>query len=341
MRLTDVSIRNLKWQGKKQKFFDDTFPQFGVRVYKTGKAFVLMHGTDRRMKTIGRYPDISLSAARKQARQLLGHFPSKVASITLSEAVSMYLEEAEARLRPITYRDYKRYLDNIPVSGKLTDITRFDLKDYVKHAHTLVAIKVFFNWCVRCELLDKNPLIHERAKFNHSRERVLTDDELKAVWAVLGTDRFSTIVRLLILTGQRKGQFSNFDPDWCRDGVVSFPSSIMKSTRPHTIPVGDFASQYIPTEQLTFNGFSKSKNRLNRDSETEKWTLHDLRRTFASNHARLGTPIHIVERLLDHVGSLSGVAGIYNRYQYQDEMREACDRYENWLASLCLGVNRT
>jgi integrase len=74
------------------------------------------------------------------------------------------------------------------------------------------------------------------------------------------------------------------------------------------------------------------------------YTLHDLRRTFATNLAALGTPPHITERLLNHVsGTISGVAEIYNRYAYMDEMRVAVRAWEKRLtgllrAYLCAGM---
>ena len=65
------------------------------------------------------------------------------------------------------------------------------------------------------------------------------------------------------------------------------------------------------------------------------YTLHDLRRTFSSCLAALGTPIHVTEKLLNHVsGTVSGVAAIYNRHTYMDEMREAITDYEETLATL-------
>ena len=59
------------------------------------------------------------------------------------------------------------------------------------------------------------------------------------------------------------------------------------------------------------------------------------RRYYATIHAQLGTPIHVIEKLLNHVsGSFGGVAGIYNRFQYQDEMHHAVDSYEKFIQSL-------
>lgn len=87
----------------------------------------------------------------------------------------------------------------------------------------------------------------------------------------------------------------------------------------------------VPT--TVFNGWSKSKERLKAD--IPPWTLHDLRRTFSSNLAALGTPIHVTEKLLNHAsGTISGVAAVYNRHTYFDEMRQAILTYEIHLAQL-------
>ena len=69
----------------------------------------------------------------------------------------------------------------------------------------------------------------------------------------------------------------------------------------------------------------------------DDYTLHDIRRTFSSTMARLGTPIHVTEKLLNHAsGAISGVAAIYNRHSYRDEMRGAMSAYEDHLANLIL-----
>jgi integrase len=85
-----------------------------------------------------------------------------------------------------------------------------------------------------------------------------------------------------------------------------------------------------------FKGWGKCKARFDAELEgVEPYTLHDLRRTFASTLARLGTPIHVTEKLLNHIsGTVSGVAAIYNRHSYMDEMREAIAAYESHLVKL-------
>jgi integrase len=84
------------------------------------------------------------------------------------------------------------------------------------------------------------------------------------------------------------------------------------------------------------NGWSNLKTRFDRSVDgVAPWTLHDLRRTFATNLAALGTPIHVTEKLLNHVsGTVSGVAAIYNRHAYIDEMRAAISNWEKRVAEI-------
>lgn len=65
------------------------------------------------------------------------------------------------------------------------------------------------------------------------------------------------------------------------------------------------------------------------------WTIHDLRLTYSTIMAEIGTPIHITERLINHAsGTVSGIAQVYNRYSYFEEMRKAQDRYEKFISEL-------
>jgi integrase len=83
------------------------------------------------------------------------------------------------------------------------------------------------------------------------------------------------------------------------------------------------------------SGFTRAKNRLDRLSGIKDWTLHDLRRTAATHLAKLGTPPHIIERVLNHVsGSFGGVAGVYNRRPYFEEMRAALQAWGEQLAAM-------
>jgi len=341
MRLTDAFVKNLKFEGEKTRYFDDALPNFGVRVYKSGVSFVLLTGPTRKQTTIGRYPAISLKEARTKAITLLGTMPSDTSNISVSDALSDFISYAEGYNSPRTASDYKRLLNKHFPQGTLHKLLRSQILARLEalsnvpgeRSHATTAFQVFLNWCVHNGYLDYNPIagLRNQGKIQ-KRDRVLTDEEVKSVWDVLTDDRFSTIVRLMILTGQRRGEI----PYMQLDGeVVSIPKEHTKNKREHVFPIGNCTVQYLVPVQ--FNGWSKAKLRLDEQSGVNNWVLHDLRRTYATKHAELGTPIHVIEKLLNHVsGTLSGVAGIYNRYSYMDEMKDAVQRYEDWLQSAVL-----
>lgn len=132
-----------------------------------------------------------------------------------------------------------------------------------------------------------------------------------------------------------------------RTEIGSLPMT--KYKREHTLPLGPLAISTIGAiprsddymfpgreQEGPFNGWSKSKARFDINCGVIGWTLHDLRRTFATVHASIGTPPHVIERLLNHVtGTISRVAAISNRWHYMDEMREAVSTYERHLQRLC------
>lgn len=128
--------------------------------------------------------------------------------------------------------------------------------------------------------------------------------------------------------------------------LCTLPSALTKNKREHCFPLGALATSLMmplssrgsllfPARGSTskpFNGFSKSKLALDKLSNVYGWTLHDLRRTFATRLAELGTAPHVIERLLNHAtGTVSGVSAVYNRATYLKEMREAVELWESYL----------
>lgn len=333
LKLTDLTIRQLPFtQSGQQTHWDTTTPAFGLRVGTRSKSFVVMYGTTRKLKTLGRYPDVSLADARLAAKRVLVSKPaSPEIDISYQDALDGYIEECRDKNRPKTVSGYDGYLNSLDYSGKVSGLNRQVLKPALTSPHKLTAFKIFLNWCVRNEYLPRNPLMGDKASYKASRDRVLTVEELKAVWDY-ECPPFSDIVKLLILLGQRRTETSLIVPDWIDGDVIYFPPEVTKNKKAHAVPFGPLAARYLPP--APFNGWSKSKKAMDEAVPIEPWTLHDLRRTFATNHARLGTPIHVVEKLLNHVsGSLAGVAGVYNRYSYLEEMRQAVQQYEDWIQS--------
>ena len=306
MRLTDLAVQKLPYREQGQKtFWDDLVPAFGVRVGTRTKSFVVMYGSERRLKTLGRYPTVPLKTARTEAKRFLSNNLQIPATITVSEARAAYLEHCRQQNRPRTVKDYARLLKrHLPV-GRLADLDRRTLLgrlDRLKdtpgeQSHAYTAISIFLNWCVARGYILYNPIAGiRRVGKIEKRARVLTPDELRAVCAALGDEAypFGTIVKLLILTGQRKGEVGALRWAFIEDDVIALPGDVTKNGHEHVFPIGDLTKAALETVRKTgngllfpgrtkepWNGWYKAKNKLDKKVSIAHWTLHDLRRTFA------------------------------------------------------------
>jgi len=348
MRLTDLSIRKLNSPETGRKiYFDEVLPGFGVRVSKRYKNFVVLFGKPRRYKSLGHFPELSLADARKEAKVLLASSPVFQSRTQYAEAVRLFIQDCENHNRPSTVKSYRHYLNVYDCKKRVSDITRKDIQIHLGrykdkpsgYNHALTVFKLFFNWCIRQEIIDKHPVVGERSISMPARDRVLSPEEITEIWAY-HHPRFSTIIKLCLLTGQRRSEIAQIFPEWIKDDVLSFPGTITKNKRKHSIPVSPLTIELlegVPFGQKgkPWNGWSNGKRRIDKYVQISHWTIHDLRRTFSTIHAEIGTPIHITEKLLNHAsGTISGVAFVYNRYSYLDEMREAQEKYEDCLTSI-------
>ena len=139
-----------------------------------------------------------------------------------------------------------------------------------------------------------------------TRDRVLSNDELRRIWSAAGDDAYGTIVKLLILTGQRRGEIGELrwsEVDLERR-VLNLPGERTKNKRPHVVPLGANragASGKVATKTATrslSSGLELHKARLYQRSGVNGWTIHDLRRTTATGMADIGIPPHIIEQIL-------------------------------------------
>jgi integrase len=370
--LTEITLRALKPPAFGQLTIWDTLPNFGVRISPGGaKSFVVLLGRSGHRHTIGRYPVISLQDARTEARRLLaertlGRHSSR--NITFERALPLFIaaqyQGKRERSRKETERLLRRHFLPKFRSDRISNITTERLSEILDRLedtpsiqrHALMAIGTFLRWGVRGRYLTHNP--SEGIKFakGKSRTRTLSDEEILLVWrATKEPSTFNKIVRLCILLGQRRGEIGNLRAeyiDWQKQ-TITFPPEIVKNNREHTIPFGKLAAAILRTlpkdgylfpgdfGAQCFNGWSKSKRALDKKCKIPHWTLHDLRRTLATNLAALGTAPHVVERILNHVsGTISGVAAVYNKYTYSTEMREAIGAWEEQLKAFAAPVRR-
>ncbi|TCJ37358.1 site-specific integrase [Parafrankia sp. BMG5.11] len=221
---------------------------------------------------------------------------------------------------------------------------------------THATLRKLFRWAVSRGDLERSPLEGVEAPPPvAARDRVLCDDELAAVWAGAGGigGQFEGLLKLLMLTGQRREEVAALS--WGeldrRGSTWTLPAGRSKNGKPHLVPLGTLALAVLnevaagkewPARGLVFSttgitpvsGFSKVKRRLDEHltaalaEPPPPWRLHDLRRTVATGLQRLGIRFEVTEAVLNHSsGSRSGIAGVYQRYDWAAEKREALERW--------------
>lgn len=346
---------------KEGEYWDTKLPAFGIRVGVRTTTYLLKKGS-RRVK-LGTYPATNLAEARKRALKAKAGPLDHTTTPTFPEALEAFL--AQNKWRPYSKYVLENSLRNHFTWKRPVDkITHEDVAlalDTIKapstRAHALKDIRSFFNWCIP-RYLKASPCAGLKMPAYKPRQRVLTDDELRRVWIACGqSGQFGVIVKLLILTGQRKNEIGKLQWNYIKTDRITLPSSATKNGKQHSFPLSSMSSSIIkdigtslqvegyigplifPADgkrSVPYNGWGKHLKELQKNSDTTGWTLHDLRRTFASGLAALGTPIHVTEKLLNHVsGTHSGIVSVYQIHSYWPEQVAALSAWENKLQSLC------
>jgi integrase len=334
---TDILIQKLP----EGLHFDTKVKNFGMRVGKSRKTWIVVKGENRTKITLGHYPDTSLSDARKLAVDAIRAPTWSKPRIAFPDALQAFL--ALPRWRPGTVTVMRSTLKPFTWKKQLHTITHEDvvrvLEDIEKPSarfHARKDITTFFNWAIP-RYLDVSPCVGIKAEPQPSRDRVLTDEELVTIWSY-DAPPYSDILKLCLLTGQRVGEVKQFADSWITEDTITIPAAVAKNKRDNTFPFNFLTAHYLMrylSRNSSVSSFSREKLKIDAVSPLPHWTVHDLRRTFSTIHARIGTPVHVVEAMLNHrSGTVSGVAAIYNRYTYLPEMRVAAKQYEMFIASL-------
>jgi len=256
----------------------------------------------------------------------------------------------------ISRRDVLDLIDGIIARGAEVQANR-----------TLARLRALFNWAIEKDRVDVSPVARMKLPTQeHARDRVLSDDELRWLWRACDQVGwpFGPLVKLLLLTAQRRDEVAGME--WPEINLVkrvwTIPRHKAKNDRVHDVHLSEAAIEvlrslprigdglvFTTTGKTPISGFSKAKRRLdaamhkaNRvELSTKKgasipgWTLHDLRRTAATGMAKLKISPHVTDKVLNHVsGTISGVAAIYNRFEYLDERRDALDAWGRYLSDL-------
>ena len=373
--ITDTEVRN-----------------FGARCMPSGKVRYVYRYTNkqtgkRSWGTLGLHGEITAEQARVLAQKMAGAVADnrdpvqelqlirqkaknqKLVSEVLDEFVEKYVRAENLRSEKEIRRIYGKYVNPRIGSMPIEEVRRStiaELIDFTTQNHgPVMADRVrahlgkAFNWYeVRTDDF-RSPIIRGMGRVKHkerARSRILDDAEIKALW--LATEQISpntaALVRLLLLTGQRRSEVGGMRWDEIKESEWHIPAERYKTKKPHVVPLSDLSLDVLSQVPRQgpyifgrggigpFSGFSKLKRTLDREiqsiwateheTEIEPWTLHDLRRTARSRLAACGVSRDVAERVLGH--SIPGMDGVYDHHTYASEKREALDLLANHIAQI-------
>jgi integrase len=377
--ITDAFVRNVKSPApisRRQITYIDTLERglalvlvvsyggtktFRVLTYRNGKA---------RTRKLGTYPALSVKEARAQAREYWED-PSKVEA---KAAVGTFKEIAEnwikryvdlhgLRSKPEIQRILDKHL--YPEWGdrpfleirrgevnKLLD-TVIDADSHRRSQHrknqgrsqadsVLAVIRAIMTWHQSRDENYTSPIVKGmRRHKSKPRDRVLSDDEIRALWTALDEfNSFGLVVKLCLLTAQRSRKIASMRWQDLKDGVWFIPQQDREKGTARSLKLAPLAWQIVQSQPRLkdnpyvfasrpfkhFNSWSQQKSALEGElkkllPDMQPWTIHDLRRTARSIMSRAGVRRDIAERVLGH--AIAGVEGVYDRHDYFDEKSEA------------------
>jgi len=366
-KLTAKAIENFKPGPQRREISDGGSGLFLVLQPSGHRSWALRYryGGRPTKLTLGRWPTLSLAAARKGAADALhdvanGIDPSATRKVAKQKAVESeattvaaicneFLKRESKRLRTIDQHEriLRRLvypaIGNRPVESlKRSEIVR--LMDKIEDASgqrmadvTLAVLRRILNWHATRSDNFVPPFVRGMARqraAEHRRSRILDDDELRRLWAATADgQRFSNLIRFLLLTTARRGEAAEMRWDEVTDGVWTLPASRSKTKTEIVRPLSRAAqavlaaqpriTEWVFTTARTgpLKSFSESKAKLDGVAGLSGYRLHDLRRTSRSLLSRAQVNPDIAERCLGH--ALPAIRATYDRHRYLDEMAHA------------------
>lgn len=390
--------------------WDDKISGFGLKVTTTGtKSYLFQYrlggrGGKTRRYSIGKHGSITAESARKEAERLAvlvsqGIDPQQQKQDASRKAVDLAFKSYSARFVEdclkvrwkASHQDGESLLNRfaVPVLANkaLHEINRSDIRavlapvrKQVATARNLFAVlRRLFRWAVSEGDITASPLEGmEPPPLPASRDRVLSDPELRLVWNASGGlgYPFGPMIRLLIVTGQRLEEVSGLSwhelngkaAEWVlpADRAKNGTASVIHLSPLAVAELEGLAKRikakdgwprkglvFSTTGKTTVSGFSGAKRRLDREvarlvvkdkdcPAVAAWRLHDLRRTLATGMQRLGVRFEVTEAVLNHVsGSRSGVAGVYQRHDWAAEKVTALNAWADHIAGILQDTDST
>lgn len=347
-KLTDANVRSETAPDSGNKItYDQDVKGFGIRVTASGgRAFILNYrrksdGRERRW-TIGSFPDWQTGAARDEAKRLkrlidggadpVGEHQSERTSPTVADLCARFEAEYLPRKRDWTQKSYRQQIaaDILPTMRRLkvaavtySDVDRLH-RDISKRAPThanrvMALLSKMMSLAIRWNWRSDNPCRGIERNQEQKRKRYLSGDELARLTTALAGHRdqqAANIVRLLLLTGARKGELvaATWDQFDLENGIWTKPGATTKQKTDHVIPLSAPARQLLGDlhKARDDSGYLFPGRLGHRREIKDSWTaickvagieglrVHDLRHSFASSLAGAGFSLPIIGALLGH-----------------------------------------
>ena len=381
MAFTDTMIRSAEAPaGGRLEITDARCPGLVLRVTDKGvKTFAFKYWSTAQRKavrlTLGKYPDLTLAGARRQAEvrrhasedgrdlhaeKIAGAAEARGAA-TFDEAADRFIEEY-SKPRKASWKGDVHYLKHVRAEWKgrradsITDDDAAELLDGIAAGSPVNANRTqsllhkMFAWLKEPgrKVVKINPLagMPRRAR-EVPKDRVLTDEELRAFWLGLDDPKLpaerpvALALRFILLTMARPGEAAGALRDELRglgseDAEWHLPAARTKNRRAHIIPLSPeaaavvgaamkegspvvFRSVFEARASIARNSLSQALTEIRTHLELEAFTPHDLRRTAATIARRAGAPRSDVKAMLNHAER--DVTGVYDLYEMLAEKR--------------------
>ncbi|MGO9060057.1 MAG: tyrosine-type recombinase/integrase [Candidatus Binataceae bacterium] len=389
--LTAAQIESIKAPPKGQRcYWDDKVAGLGFRVSQGGRrSWVLLYRKNRkgnsRWLTLGTYPPLSLKDAREKAIDALhkvqhdGRDPQaekqeEKEQLTFAQLADRYLlEYAEHFKRPRSIAQDRRNITKelLPQWGacKARDIEPKDVDALLgaiaarpapiqaNRVHSLIS--KMFNFAIKIPRLkiETNPAhAVNRPGRESSRERWLSNDEIRRVWAAIEAEppqTWGAIFKLLMMTGQRPSEVRamHWDEVDFEESTWTIPGTRTKNDLTHVVPlVGQAldilrslpqhrdASGYVFPGQrgpVSVPGLGRAVERI-RVRSGVAFRTHDLRRTCGTNLGKLGVNRTVIKKVLNHSEG-KDITAVYDRHSYDEEKRTALLKWDCRLHEIVEG----
>ena len=375
--------------GARTDYRDELLPGFFLRVTPQGtRTFGIVYTTrDGRLRRctlgpVGPVGPVGLSEARARAKRLRGAVAQgedphgdqmkakrqRLTAASVEDLVEAFLASKEALAwRPKTRQEFARILrvEVVPALGHLKpeEVKRGEIRalvDRLSDRAPVMANRVFevtrrlYTWAIGKDLVETSPCVGlSKPSPETQRDRVLTEDEIRAVWA--GCDVEPGIIadafRLMLVTAQRRGEvlsmrWQDVDGSWW-----TIPAELAKNGLAHRVPLSRQALAILerlrkrakgpwvfpsPTTDRPIENPQKAAERLRERSKVPDLRLHDLRRTAASLMIGMGISRLTVKKILNHAER--DVTAVYDRHSYDPEKRTALEAWGRRLEAVVSGT---